>query len=382
LPSYFLFSAPIASSAAKQPPGLCAKMTARPSEAEGWIMRRLALIAGLLILASGCQDKATPPAAPPDLVENLIAGREAFDRGDFDQALVLLNKPAANDGCRKSADYFIGRIHELRGNYDEALTAYQAAIDLPLDMNSGGGVYPELTAMARIHTARGDLAEAEELLERATNNIWALFSRHSEPSIDSGFANISLALGDLAAAEGTARAALAEQDRRYIDDDYAEWFEDCIPLDRTLGHICLSRGDTVQAREWFSKAYDFSDKYIGRHATALDYANLALVALAAGDMDLAESHNDEALAICEEFGLKPSLAKCYVIRGMIARSRHDYAATRDWYTKAADLFNIMGCNVDAERLREFLSRLEADPMSDYDSRKLRSDKAESNSDPE
>ncbi len=184
--------------------------------------------------------------------------------------------------------YLLGRVHHLRGSYDEALAEYERAL-------ARGRSGPVLLAKARAYVdqaadaiAAGDEAQATWLLasaRRIFDDVPGLSRRMKEAAIES---------------------ELTEAWRRLAEGGAADWC--AARVDRheefalVLGLAHLRAGDPEAAIGAFTKAIDARPNYWQAHL----YRGAALEAL--GRRDFAQMEYDRALAI------HPRYAKAWLAR--------------------------------------------------------------------
>ena len=84
--------------------------------------RMLALIAAVLIaVAAGCSDREDAPDSPK-VAQNL--GLVYLKQKDFDRALDAFQRVVALEDTYPLANYYIGLIHEMRGDAETAARYY------------------------------------------------------------------------------------------------------------------------------------------------------------------------------------------------------------------------------------------------------------------
>lgn len=100
----------------------------------------------------------------------LLLARIAFDAGRYADAVPILEgvlaDPQASADERAEAYYRLGRVHQAAGRADEALRAYQHAIDQPGAPELGRAPWSQFY-IGEIHAGRGDKAQAKAAFEKA-----------------------------------------------------------------------------------------------------------------------------------------------------------------------------------------------------------------------
>jgi CHAT domain-containing protein/Tfp pilus assembly protein PilF len=218
----------------------------------------------------------------------------------------------------------LGRYHEGRSEWDQAVAAFHAALAAHRARGSAGlGEAWAHTFLGIIARKRGDLATAEAELRQAL----ALRETLAPGSLAVASTLGSLGIvarnhGDLAAAEEYQRRALEIRDRLAPDSlDVASGLNN-------LGVVLMTRSDLAGAEDHFRRALAIREKLQPdtiELATVLN--NIGAVAEARGDLPTAEDFYHRAMAIHEKDtprGLGVSTALTNL--GNVTARRGDFAA--------------------------------------------------------
>lgn len=111
-----------------------------------------------------------PPAVAGDasLARFLLdGGKKALEKKQYDDALVKLQKAAAEDPTLAEAHYWIGLAHDRKGDVRPAVEAYRAFRDASAPKAAAGTLpRPEAALLAKANARLGTLAAAETELAR------------------------------------------------------------------------------------------------------------------------------------------------------------------------------------------------------------------------
>ena len=162
--------------------------------------------------------------------------------------------------------------------------------------------------------------EVHALHEAGTHLETALALGHPDVvGIQSALGEVRTAQGDYAGAIGALEAAAAVADEGGLPS-----------IELRLGRAHARRGDPATAASHLDAAIDApgpNDRH-GRSVLVHALVERALVAVSAGDLDLADATAGRALEIAEADGDVASIGAVHRVRGLVARSRGDLDAAR------------------------------------------------------
>ncbi|MDR2478439.1 MAG: hypothetical protein LBD48_03905 [Treponema sp.] len=192
-----------------------------------------------LLLAAAC---STPPQNPGEVYvlrkqaeSQLDLGNKQADRGSYGPALVLLDEAwrlavaADSQSLRVRTGLSRGNVLFALGRREEAAEVWRTALDEAEKMPS-----PELTAVSRIHIARGrllspggDMAAAAQSVQEETSREMARI-KNDRLYIAFAWTVIALAekeLGRFAEAEAAVKGALELHEKgRHFEQAAYDWF--------------------------------------------------------------------------------------------------------------------------------------------------------------
>jgi len=153
------------------------------------VLITMALLVGIIIITSGCPAPKDVEAERAAAAEE--AGTEAFERGDFDEAISQLEEAADAAPDDPEIHRKLGLGYEAKGRLDEALAQYNESLDK--DPEQAEVLYKA----AIVRKTQGDTAGAIEDLNRAL-------------VVNQEFVAARLILGDLYTTQGETEKAKAE----------------------------------------------------------------------------------------------------------------------------------------------------------------------------
>ena len=339
---------------------------------------------------------ATPSRSEPALSERIAAdelleqGERAELCGDL-QAAIAAYEAALEEGRPRTsalASFRLGRVSWRQGRYESALTEFDRARTLALQLDEQELCSRSENGIGAVHYARGEYKEAREWYTQALAHKTDAAMR----------ARIHLNLGVIANIEGN----LEEARRNYVESrrvfseagdldgealalhnvgmlhaDLAQWaeanvaYQRCLELFERLGNramvanvlvnrseLLVARGDLGPAIESCDRALDVYEQLgdeVGR-GEALRWKGHAL--RRAGDADVAEQLLSEAVRIAHRTHARLLEAEAARELGALRGDAGDVAEARHWYLRALTLFFELGAKREETEVREELGRVE------------------------
>ncbi len=210
------------------------------------------------------------------------------------EAVAILERVAPRDWRLTTQYNGLGRIAELRGDYDAAEAWISKARALMVEIAPGGalGLVFLDTALARLALRRGDLDRAERDLDRAALSCDP-DTRYAGEVLMSR-ALVAEARGDAALAESLARQALAIEER-----DAPGGVDAAFDL-QILGRLAERSGDPLAAEDLYRRALEFRRRLEpGTQEEAESLHGLGVVARERGRLDDAEHLLREAADVMD-----------------------------------------------------------------------------------
>jgi tetratricopeptide (TPR) repeat protein len=212
-----------------------------------------------------------------------------------------------------------------RGDYEAALSLYREGLALAERVGDEAIHHRLLNCMGWLHAELGDFAGAIELNRRSCDVGRRRLDPGGFPNALVNLAENHLAQGDL----GQAQECLEEAHRFFSDPAGSPWmrWRYSIRMYGGLGALWLARGDSARATGFANQSLELATRMNSRKSLVGAWRLRGEVALAARQLDEAESAFRGALAIAREIGNPTQLWRTHAALGDLhaARGRHDAA---------------------------------------------------------
>jgi tetratricopeptide (TPR) repeat protein len=253
------------------------------AEVESALLERLARVLGL---EASVREPPRAPSGAPLLAarEKFVLGRQAFLRGDYDQAIALGQEAVRLDPLFAEAIGFVGVCHARLGRYDEAEAQHRQQEALALEWGDPRLQIEALANLGVMNYFRGDYAAAEAHYARAL--------RMAE--------EVGLA---------TERAQICNN----------------------LGFVLIRRGRPAEAEQAFLRAIETHRAYGGLTSLVGPYNGMGNVLAEQKRYGEARAYYRRALALASEIGDRTSvgtthmhLGRCAALQGRFADAKHEF----------------------------------------------------------
>lgn len=185
----------------------------------------------LLLLTAGWTGSMANAGETRPGMDQYLDGLEAFDRGEYDEALADFSKAIEKDGNNMEYQYRFGLTYSKMGKDLEASSIFRAVI--AKDKVRYGAAYFDL---ADIHTRKKDYIAALKVLDEAEKNVEDTGRVYMEKGV------VCLKMKDTAGAEDNFRKALALKPELAQSAYYH------------LGLVYLEKNDSFAAKDMFKQA--------------------------------------------------------------------------------------------------------------------------------
>jgi DNA-binding SARP family transcriptional activator len=234
--------------------------------------------------------------------------------------------------------HFLARTLAQLGDFEEGIAHAHATIELAEDLGAPNTAAMAWTGLGHIYTERGDFDEARPWLERSLVQC-----RERGYRVYYGVARLHL--GEGAARSGRAGEALSlfegaletfmETDPRSFLKVFA-W----VGLAEThayAGHLEEAQRFAEQVLDWTRERSKEGWELVAHHA-------LGLAAVRADPTQLAEAerHLDRALALAQEYGRRPLVARCHLDLAELRRKTGEREQALQHLSRATAMFGDMG----------------------------------------
>ncbi len=260
-----------------------------------------------------------PESAEDALVVELDFAELALRSGEVAEARTRFAEAAQRAAAHQQrpelawrAHWGLARAHEVGGDLEAAVTAYEQLLRSP---GGGDDDFPVETALCRAYLEAGDLSHAIEVGERAL--------------------------------------ARAEADGETLVSDAA------VELASTLVGGYHERGDLTRAHLLAQRVIEGADRARSPHARGAAYWNAGLVAEARGDLAAARRCLDRAVALYGEGDNARGVALLRVAQAWLVMQDGSPDVTtvvREWLDKARDELTVVGSTVDLAYVDTELAR--------------------------
>jgi tetratricopeptide (TPR) repeat protein len=227
-------------------------------------------------------------------------------------------------------------VQAQRGLFDEAIRHGHAAMELAAEVGHPYSLAAACWQAGRVHTLRGDLAQARPILSRA-------HSVTQELTIGFLIPVVALDLSALLVLEGRATDALslAPAARAAIRNGI-QWREAWAEL--RLGEALLAAGRVDDARVAATRALDLARERgeQGHEAWALRLLGEIAAHPSAPATDEAEDYYRRALELAERLDMRPLVAHCHRGLGRLSRWTASREQADEQLTTAATMYREMG----------------------------------------
>ena len=219
-----------------------------------------------------------------------------------------------------------GRSAQRRGNYEDAVTEFELAGDIALDIDDQDLICAALQGLGVVSFSQGAFDEAEgyytEGLERAR-----------EASLTTREAALLSNLGTLMVSKGELPRAreLLEHGLKLARLDAGHTLEGAILSN--LGAVSAQSGDYDSAKKYFQESLELARTAGNRRAMAFLLSNLGTYAYDQGDLGQAETYFKEALDLSNEIGDRARCCHLCANLTTLETSRGDYGAAEQYLEK-------------------------------------------------
>jgi tetratricopeptide (TPR) repeat protein len=190
------------------------------------------------------------------------------------------------------------------------------------------------SALGRLYLAQGDLEHAIRVLEQGLALCRASDNRDSLSAIVAGLGSAYALQGRLAEGRALLEEAITENIRTGARRA-VHWAQ--------LSEVCRLAGHDEEARQHAHQALDFArqQKARGDEARALHQLGVVQAHAAPPDVEQAEAHYRQALALAEELGMRPLQAHCHLGLGTLYATAGQGEQARPQLAAAITLYRAM-----------------------------------------
>ena len=284
-----------------------------------------------------------------------LLGNYAEAESDYRAALELAHDHAAQ---KAGAQFALGKLNGLRGEYEAALHWLTQAREIQLASNDSAGLPQTLIETGVVIWRQGNYAEARVWLNKGLARAQEVGDTASVALALNNLGNVAYWQGEFATAQALLEESLHQ--RRELggkqgisaslnnlgnvaadQGEYAvAWalFDECLSLCREMGHklgisvslnnlgmVALTQGDYRAARELYEESLSLCREMGDKQGIATSLNNLGLVALNQGEYHGARILHEESLSLQQEIGDSGGIAVSLANLGLVAYAQGEYA---------------------------------------------------------
>jgi serine/threonine protein kinase/tetratricopeptide (TPR) repeat protein len=271
--------------------------------------------------------------------------------GHYDEAVGLCQTQKAyaseqpDKNLLASVETNLGRAEFHRGKYEEARSAFDAALKINREVGNQQKIIDSLINLGNISSVMGDYRSALEqwgqglALARETGTL------HHEAQIQNNM--------------GIAHYKLKEyQEARSCYDRARGVFEELrsksgLALTHAnLGEVAFAEGEYEQALEWWTKGLDLNEAMKDNGGVVESLLQLGLVRCTFGDVDEMRCLLDRAKHLINEYSLSVFQGQLAYLNGLLSYHLHEYDEAKKSFVIATDAFQQ-----DADHERLYLAKI-------------------------
>lgn len=224
-----------------------------------------------------------------------------------------------------------GDIHDIRGEYTEAINKYQEAIALFKQVSAKKFLSYTYMAMGLTYLHVGDFAEALKFNQKAIGIAREIGFQQNVPSCQTNIGIIHRHQQNYQRALQYHRQALEGFREQGNGRNIAKAFTN-------IGNIYKDLGDYQEAMNYFKKSLDKSRKLGIRRGVAISLGNIAQVHLADSSYTLALEHYNNSLELLKKLGNERRYAKVYnsiaLVYNRMAHASENASQSRQLFEKS------------------------------------------------
>lgn len=246
---------------------------------------------------------------------------------DYRAALELAKADAA---LTASAQFALGKINRLRGDYASALEWLGQAQELRTTLDDEAGLAQVLIETGIVLWCKGEYATAREISNEGLALVREMGDKLSAARALNALGNIAIDQGDYAAAQALYEESLSL--RRELGDKYG-----ISASLNNLGNVAKELGNYAVARALYEESLSLDREMGDKWGIAIGLSNVANVVVNQGDYVGARALSEESLRLRRELGDKEGVANSLNNLGYIVYSQGDYVAAREVYEESLRL---------------------------------------------
>lgn len=240
-----------------------------------------------------------------------------------------------NDLIKGRAHTKLGHLLLLKGNYQEARTHFDKALEYFSTVNDQIGIVRVTGNLGNLFFRQGDYKQAIEFFKRTISGSESLPYHTANAQI---VANLGLTYMNL----GRYDEGIAEQKKQLKKSEKNEDRRGMATLYVNLGIVCFEKGDFDNALSCYEKGLELSQKLGNKLLTSIAIGCIGSVYQEKGDYKKAANHFIQDLELCEQLGDKQGIAIALGLIGELRSIEGEFDLAVDYLNHCSFLCEELG----------------------------------------
>jgi CHAT domain-containing protein/tetratricopeptide (TPR) repeat protein len=268
-------------------------------------------------------------------------GQSLYTQGDYAQALTIyqlalqLAEQLGDKAGMADALRGIGAINFSQGEYAQALDYHQRSLKLAEDLGNKELMARVLRNIGNVRYAQGDYKQSLDYYQRSLKLT-------EELGDEAGSANTMGNIGSIHIAQGDYKQALDYFQRSLR---LAERLGDKMVITRVLNNLGIvhtEQGNYMQALDYYQRSLKLTEELGYRVGTDTALNNIGRLYKLQGSYAQALDYTQRSLKLAEALGDKLGIARALNSFGVIYAEQGDYTLALDYYQKSFRLMEELG----------------------------------------
>jgi tetratricopeptide (TPR) repeat protein/cellulose biosynthesis protein BcsQ len=266
-----------------------------------------------------------------------VLGEAYYHIGKLDESLQEFHRSLGNEQNAQNSyiQFWIGQVHQARGNYELALETYQKALEAQEAIGNQRGAAATRTSIGQIHQARGNYELALEAHQKAFEVQEAIGDQQNAAATRGSIGQIHQARGNYELALEAYQKALEVQEA--IGDQRG-----AAVARSSIGDVHQARGNYELALEAHQKALEVQEAIGDQRGAAATRGSIGDVHQARGNYELALEAYQKVLEVQEAIGDQRGAAATRTSIGQIHQARGNYELALETYQKVLEVQEAIG----------------------------------------
>jgi tetratricopeptide (TPR) repeat protein len=273
-------------------------------------------------------------------------------RGDFDRVLAVKEDLLRTMEQRFNLRWFVmglcaaSRAYVCLGRWDEAVKEGEKALSVAQEFSDNSAICFAARDLSIAHTSKGDLARAVEYED-------LMFQKAPTPA-DKAWAQRTLGWSLCRAGETKRGIELLTAALPIFQA--GRWISAVIPISCTLGEGYWLAGEENKARQTLEEGLEMAEHCGAKYYIGWAHRLLGELALKT-NADEAAHHLEKSIAVLREIKAENELALAHAGYGRLHKRQGKLDQSREYLTKALEIFDRLGTLIEPDRVRRELAEL-------------------------